>query len=67
MDLWMSGKKLTPFNNFIYFCVCDIDRIEPYQEQYSCLNVAGIYQESQRQLIGYYTQQLIVQIYNCGR
>jgi hypothetical protein len=28
MDLWVSKRKLTPFNKFIYFCVYGIDRGE---------------------------------------
>jgi len=39
MDLWMWEKKLTPLNNFIYFCVYDIDRREQYRMPEYCGNL----------------------------
>jgi hypothetical protein len=60
MDLWMPRKKLTPFNDFIHFCVYDVDCRQPYQKQYRL-------SEHYRQLTGYSVQQLIKWVSNCGR
>ena len=52
MDLWVSKRKLTPFNKFIYFCVYGIDRRELIRSSTGRLSTAGIYREPHRQLKG---------------
>jgi len=52
MDLWVSKRKLAPFNKFIYFCVYGIDRRELIRSSTGRLSTAGIYSETHRQLKG---------------
>lgn len=47
MDVWVSKRKLTPFNNFIYFCIYGgIDRRQLITSSTGRLSAARIYSET---------------------